>query len=312
VPVRRRMAVLGGRGWLGREITSVARARGDDVIVVSRVSRPGVVAVDLANARSLAEALRANEIDVVVNAAGRRLGPPALVHAANAALPDRLGELAAEAGWRLVHIGSAAEYGLSAGGPVPIAEDRPCEPVTTYARSKLAGTEAVATWRARGAEAVVARVFNVVGPDLPPDNPIHGLARQARGLVPGGEGEISVGDPTTTRDISTRRWVAEAVVDLARGDSVGPPIVNVCSGRPTSFGDIAWALARALDLKVRVRDLGWPRGGEIVGDPALLRSLVDVADPPSIDDLARSALGLDRGPAPVPLAPTPCTNGENR
>jgi nucleoside-diphosphate-sugar epimerase len=131
--------------------------------------------------------------------------------------------------------------------------------------------------------------------------------------VPAGEGEIAVGDPTTTRDISTRRWVAEAVVGLALGDPPGPPIVNVCSGRPTSFGDITWALARALDLKVRVRDLGWPRGGEIVGDPALLRSVVDVPDPPSIDDLARAALGLDARPATAGRhAPAQCTNGDHR
>ena len=211
----------------------MARARGVDVTVISRTPGPGVVAVDLTNTRSLAEALRSHEIDVVINAAGRRLGPPALVHAANAALPDRLAGVAAAAGWRLVHIGSAAEYGLAAGGPVPIAEDRRCEPVTAYARSKLAGTEAVATWRVRGAEALVARVFNVVGPDLPPDNPIHGLARQARALVAAGDGEIAVGDPTTTRDICTRRWVAEALVALALADPVGPPVVNVCSGRPS-------------------------------------------------------------------------------
>jgi nucleoside-diphosphate-sugar epimerase len=334
------MAVLGGRGWLGRDIVGVARSRGVDVTVVSRPPGRGdghgdrdrdgggapVVAVDLTDARALAEALRVNEIDVVINAAGCRLGPPAVVHAANAALPDRLGGLAAEAGWRLVHIGSAAEYGRAAGGPVPIAEDRRCEPVTTYARSKLAGTEAVAAWRARGAEALVARVFNVVGPDLPPDNPIHGLVRQARELVPLGEGDIAVGDPTTIRDIAPRRWIAEAVVALALADPVGragaagpvgPPVVNVCSGRPTSFGDITWALARALDLEVRVRDLGWPRGGEIVGDPTRLRSLVAVPDPPSIDDLARSALGLDAGPAAAPGptrrdAPARCANGESR
>src|SRR5688572_7650907 len=121
------MAVLGGRGWLGQAIGCVAHARGVAVTVVSRTPGPGVVAVDLTNTRSLAETLRG--FDIVVNAAGRRLGPPALVHAANAALPDRLGGLAAEDGWRFVHLGSAAEYGLAAGGPAPIAEDRHCEPV---------------------------------------------------------------------------------------------------------------------------------------------------------------------------------------
>jgi hypothetical protein len=72
-------------------------------------------------------------------------------------------------------------------------------------------------------------------------------------------------------------------------------------------------VARALGLKVRVRDLGWPRGGQIVGDPALLRSVVALPDPVPLDGLARSALALDAPPATAtPAAPTPapCTNGE--
>jgi nucleoside-diphosphate-sugar epimerase len=299
-----RVAVVGGRGWLGREIVAVARSRGLVVTVVSRVAEEGAVAVDPADLPSLAAALGdRGDHAVVVNAAGRRLGPPALVHAANVALPERLGRLAAEGGWRLVHVGSAAEYGRTAAGPGTIAEDRRCEPVTTYARSKLAGTEAVTAWRDRGADAVVARVFNVVGPEAPADNPVHGLVRQALALVAAGGGEIQVGDPTTVRDLSTRRWVAEAVVALATGPAAAPAVVNVCSGRPTGFGELVGALAEVLDLKVRVRDLGWPRGGRIVGDPARLRSLVALPEPAGVAGLARSALGHDG---------VPCPNGGSR
>lgn len=295
-----RVAIVGGRGWLGREIVEVARSRGLDVTVVARRPEAGAVAVDPTDLRSLADVLR--DHDVVVNAAGRRTGPPELARVANALLPGRLGRLAAEAGWRLVHVGSAAEYGRRGARPDTIAEDQPCEPVTTYARSKLAGTEAVAAWRDRGADAVVARVFNLVRHDAPADNPVHGLVRQARALVPAGGGEMAVGDPTTVRDFSTPQWVAEAIVGLATGPAA-PAVVNVCSGRPTSFGELARALAETLDLKASVRDLGWPRGGRIVGDPARLRSLVPLPEPAGVDVLARSALGLDTAP---------CTNGEPR
>ena len=293
------MAVIGGRGWLGRAIVAAARRRQITVTVVSRRPGPGMVAADPADTASLAAAL--GRSDVVVNAAGYRGGDAGVAAVANSERPDRLGWLAAKAGWRLVHLGSAAEYGPSAAGPEPITEDHGCLPTSVYGMSKLAGTRAVLRWRARGAGVVVARVFNVVDHDLPSENPFHGIAVQvmqaARG---GGSGDVGIGDPTTTRDIGRRTTLASAIVSLA---VAGPattapqhPIVNICTGRPTSFADLAEAMARHLDVHVNVRDLGWPRGGRIVGDPVLLRALVALPRPDRLSDLARSILGPSTTP----------------
>jgi nucleoside-diphosphate-sugar epimerase len=419
-----RMAVVGGRGWLGRQIAGAAAARGLVVTIVSRrpvgrradrlprvghvavdrsspfepvigvSDRIGLVPVDLSDPTELGAVL--GSYDVVVNAAGCRSGAPDELAAANTLLADRLGALAAGGGWRLVHLGSAAEYGRLAAGPDPIAEDRWCRPETGYARTKLAGTEAVVRWRDRGARATVARVFNVVGADLPAHNPVHGLALQARALLAGGEGEIAVGDPTTERDLCGLTWVAEAVVALAlrpaapvpapatgspvgvgrvgrvgdaaarararwgsgrapdpagarpegavaagpspgsgpdavdgAGSAAGPPgggaavgggrdrfrpggpadgpasgpaVVNVCSGRGTTFGELALALAAEVGADACVRDLGWPRGGRIVGDPALLRSLVTLPAPPTAGEMARATLAE---PPPRPTVSSP-------
>ena len=285
------MAVLGGNGWLGREIVGTARKEGLDVTVVAR---------DVARDRAaLADALR--DKDVVVNAAGyTNPGPDEHEHelavAANEKLPARLAELAAEDGWRLVHIGSAAEYGPGASGPIPLTEDQACAPVSVYGQTKLAGTQAVLHGRNRGAVAIVARVFNLVDAELPAHNPLHDIAAPFLAAAvpttghPVVEIEVGIGDPTTTRDLATRGWAAAAVVELARCADPWPPLVNVCSGRATSFGELAEALARQLDLRLSVQDLGWPRGGRIVGDPALLRDLVPLAPPERPDALARSIL----------------------
>jgi len=326
------MAVLGGHGWLGRAVVAAARRRRVTVTVVSRRPGPGAVAADTADTASLAAALC--RADVVVNAAGYRGGDADVAAEANSELPDRLGWLAARSGWRLVHLGSAAEYGPSAAGPSLITEDHGCLPTSVYGMSKLAGTRAVLRWRARGAAVVVARVFNVVDHDLPGENPFHGIAVQVRQVAQsGGPGDVGIGDPTTIRDVGRRATLAAAIVDLAAagavpgataGDAPGAtpgggspatapphPIVNICTGRPTSFGDLAEAMARHLGVQVNVLDLGWPRGGRIVGDPTLLRGLVPLAPPDRLADLAASILGLpaaaSTGPSPAPSTPPSTT-----
>jgi NDP-hexose 4-ketoreductase len=317
---------------LGRAIVAEARRRRMTVTVVARTPGPGAVAVDPGDTSSLATAL--GRSDVVVNAAGSyRLDDAKAATAANYEVPDQLGWLAARSPWRLVHLGSAAEYGPGSAGPAAITEDHPCRPRSIYGTTKLAGALAVMRWREQGARAVVARVFNVVDTDLPPENPFHGIAAQVlqvqRGQVgpmsppasPSASssagsaaaapppclpiGEVGIGDPATTRDVSRRATVAAAVVALAETTAELPPVVNVCSGRPTGFGDLAMAMARELDVRVTVRDLGWPRGGRIVGDPARLRSLVGFPYVDRLPDLARSILGLpDHHDEPDPAPPT--------
>lgn len=289
------LAVVGGRGWLGRAVVAEARRRRMTVTVVSRTPGPGAVAVDPADTSSLATALARS--DVVVNAAGSyRLDDAKAATVANYEVPNTLGWLAARSPWRLVHLGSAAEYGPGVAGPEAVVEERRCLPRSIYGTTKLAGSLAVMRWREQGAKAVVARVFNVVDADLPAENPFHGIAIQVREAVRA-VGEVGIGDPTTTRDLSRRATVAAAVVALASHTATElPPVVNVCSGRPTEFGELAEEMARLLGGRVKVRDLGWPRGGRIVGDPGRLRALVGFPYVDRVPDLARSILGIPKVP----------------
>jgi nucleoside-diphosphate-sugar epimerase len=296
-----RLAVVGGRGWLGSAIVDAARQRGLDVLALSRTPTPGACAVDPTDTRALAAAL--SGCAAVVNAAGAlpgRGGTDADLVRANVELPARVAALAAASGRRLVHVGSASEYGPVAdlGGEGRVAEDRVPAPITSYGRTKLAGTEAVLAQWAAGAPALVARVFNVVDGDLPPANPVHDLVAQVLAGLPARGGrahEVAVGDPTTVRDIALRPWVADAVVALAVRPELPPAgVVNVCTGAGTSFGELAVALGRRVGLAVTVRDRGWPRGGRVVGDPRRLRALVPPAPTPSADDLATALVPPSR------------------
>src|SRR5918993_888475 len=167
-----RLAVVGGRGWLGTAIVDAARQRGLDVIALARTPTPGARAVDLTNTRALAAALTG--CTAVVNAAGALPGrgdTDADLVGANVELPERLAVLAAAHGHRLVHVGSAAEYGPSPGPTDALVdEEREPAPVSPYGRTKLAGTEAVLAQRAAGAHALVALA---VRPEVPPTGVVN-------------------------------------------------------------------------------------------------------------------------------------------
>jgi nucleoside-diphosphate-sugar epimerase len=311
----RTMAVVGGHGWLGQTVVATARQHDDlQVTVVSRDDIAGTGSTGWFDDESLAAATKG--CDVVINAAGCTSGSPDEHAAANVQLPERLAALAADQGWQLVHLGSAAEYGFAARatGSGLISEDHPCMPTSLYGTSKLAGTEAVLGWRARGAPAVVARIFNVVDPNLPADNPVAGIVRQVEqaavaSATTAGPHHVEIGDPTTTRDLCPRARVAELIVALAMHPP-DQPLVNVCSGRAISFGALAYDVADRLGARIAVRDLHWPRGGRVVGDPSRLRSLLSTPAATQIDDPATVLVRPPRSDRPRSPATKPDASGQ--
>jgi nucleoside-diphosphate-sugar epimerase len=127
-------------------------------------------------------------------------------------------------GCRLVHLGSAFEYGSLSG---PVREDAVCRPQSWYARSKLRGTEAVRDAVEFGhVRAVVARVTTVYGPGEHPQRLLPSLLRLRESpdlTLPLTKGEQE-------RDFTYVGDVAEGLVRLA---AVGPTplgVVNLATG----------------------------------------------------------------------------------
>ena len=146
-------------------------------------------------------------------------------------------------GARLVHLGSAAEYGAVAPGRAA-AESDPADPVSGYGHSKLAGTTMLLAAHARGLPATVLRVFNPVGPGTPvsllPGRLVAGLRAAAEGGPPATTGPLD-----GHRDLVDSRDVAAAVRSAATARGPAPPLLNVGSGRATALRDLA-ALAASI------------------------------------------------------------------
>jgi nucleoside-diphosphate-sugar epimerase len=161
---RMRMLVLGFTGYLGGHVVEHLRALPGARVFGGGRSPAAELDIDLATARTdrLAKTLASAAPDAVINCAGSTDGDAVTFADVNsrgpAVLCAALREAAPSA--RLVHLGSAAEYGP--GTPdTRVTEASATRPVTTYGATKLAGTVTVTT---SGLDAVVLRVGNPVGP----------------------------------------------------------------------------------------------------------------------------------------------------
>ncbi len=258
-----------GAGWVGSAVARHA-ARSHEVINIDPPFVPELAARDLAATRELTRIVRSSDVTMVINACGRIRGSAEDLVDANVEFPRWLCEALSDTGARLVHLGSAAEYGDP--GPDPVLESTPDAPSGDYATTKARGTEVVTSAHADGLDAVVVRVFNTVGYPVPQVSPVHQWLTDLQSLPDAG-GTVEVWWPPTTRDFVAIDEVAAAVVDLAApGDR--PAIVNVCSGVGLSYGDIVATLATHLGIPAEIRSLERPGIETVIGDPTLLHSTI--------------------------------------
>ncbi|QGV77219.1 NAD-dependent epimerase/dehydratase family protein [Streptomyces ficellus] len=251
-----RILVLGSTGYLGGHVTAGLRAvEGARLLLGGR--SPGTdLAVDLATARTgpLCEALAPLAPDVVVNCAGAVGGDPVTLAEVNARGPAVLCAALREAapGARLVHLGSAAEYGPGTAGE-PVTEGAPTRPVAPYGATKLAGTVAVTS---SGLDAVVLRVGNPVGPGAPAAGLPGGLARRLYRAGGDAAEPVRLGDLSAYRDFVDVRDVARAVVLAVTRPGPVPPVLNVGGGRAVPVRDLVHGLARTAGFTGRIEEAG--------------------------------------------------------
>ena len=281
-----RLLVLGGSGFLGGHVRRRARAAGLDVVTAGRSGlpdSPGHRLVDLAadDPARIAAMLAEVSPDAVINCAGATVGRPEALVAANVngtyALVKAM--LLAARPARLVHLGSAAEYGRAEPG-IPVSERAAPRPAGLYGSTKLAGSRLVDLAAAAGLESVVLRVFNPVGPGAPRTGLPGRLAAELRQYAAHGT-DVRVGPLDAVRDFVDARDVADAAVAAAAAARRPRPVLNIGSGRavpvramvnellaisgcaatvhedaagPARSAEVPWQQA---DISRAAEDLGW-------------------------------------------------------
>jgi len=231
-----RLMVIGASGFLGAHVRRRASGAGIEVVTAGRSELPDSrrhQRVDLAgdDPARIATILSHVAPDAVVNCAGATDGGADVLAAANVngayALVTAM--LLAGTSSRLVHIGSAAEYGRVEPG-VPMTETIPPRPAGVYGVTKLAGTRLVELARTAGLDAVVLRVFNPVGPGAPQTGLPGRLAAELRRARAHGT-DVRLRSLNIVRDFVDVCDFADAVIAAVAAPVPPRPVVNIGSGR---------------------------------------------------------------------------------
>ncbi|GAA2450759.1 NAD(P)-dependent oxidoreductase [Streptomyces glaucus] len=251
-----RVLVLGATGYLGGHVVEHLRARPGTRVLVGGRSPAAEVTVDLASdpPHHLAKALASAAPDAVVNCAGATGGDAVTLAEVNARGPAVLcaALLRAAPGARLVHLGSAAEYGPGTPGR-RVAESAATRPAGPYGATKLAGTVAVT---ASGLDAVVLRVGNPVGPGAPPTGLPGRVTALLRDAGHGPDAVVRLGDLSAHRDFVDVRDVARAAWLAATAPGPLPPVLNIGGGAAVPVRELVRGLVEVAGFRGRIVEEG--------------------------------------------------------
>ena len=259
----RRVLVTGATGFIGLWVTRLLNDAGAELCVSGRDATAlhnfcaanhfasEVCEADLSRPGAFSPLYNFARPDITFNLAGygvdRTEQDAALFAAINTRLVQEVAEtIAADKasawpGLRLVHVGSAFEYGPVEG---ELTEDSPARPTSLYGETKLAGTRALLDVQVKtGLRAITARLFTVYGPGEHAARLLPSLLRAAQ---TGETLPLTAGEQK--RDFAYVAEVAEGLLRLGMLHRA-PGIVNLATGHLTSVREFATRAASVLELR---------------------------------------------------------------
>lgn len=290
--------VLGASGFLGRWVARALTSAGASLHLAVREPRAagavfeqfrvrGVLHVtNLADpgetdrlVREVAPAIAFNLAGYGVDPAEKAAADPELAFRLNRDLVRVLGEALLAVGardWpfqRLVHAGSALEYGRKADD---LRETSVPDPTTLYGRSKLGGTTALRDLaQVAQLRAVTARLFTVYGPGEHPGRLLPSLYCAGRD---GTTLQLTAG--TQLRDFTYVEDVAEGLLRLGVAPCLPGEVANLATGKLLSVKDFALTAARILHMGREQLAFGVlpTRPEEMAHEPVNVARLVELTE----------------------------------
>jgi GDP-4-dehydro-6-deoxy-D-mannose reductase len=297
--------ITGGHGYVGSHLQVELRSRGWDVVAPGhRPDSAGGRTLDVSDVTAVAACVDEVRPDVVFHLAathtleaGRTVAD---VVEQTVAASRGLGLGLRQAGRsavRVVHAGSSAQYGAIPVEHNPVTETTAPTPANAYGFAKLAAESVLCGLAADGTfEVIPARAFNHIGPGERATTVSGAFAARIRDVLAGQASRVAAADLEAVRDFTDVRDIARGYVDLAERGVAGR-VYNLCSGRPTTVGDVLDALLMAAGLDRSVVDVTptavGARGGRIsyqVGSPERARQEIGWAATIGLEQSAKDLL----------------------
>lgn len=277
-----RLFLTGSKGFVGSWVRSleaaVFRARGFEIVHHDPE-------IDLGDAAALRQALQEARPEAILHLAALSNVPESFRDPGRTFRTNLLGTLNLLAAARseglaprIIYVSSGDAYGLVRPEDLPIRETLQARPRNPYAVSKLA-TEALCwQWtQTEGADIVIARPFNHIGPGQSDAFVLPAFARQIAEIKAGARAPvIETGDIDVTRDFTDVRDVIPAYLALLEKGVKGDTY-NICSGTEHSIRSLLVQMLEIAGVDAEIRqDPARMRPAEqrrVRGDNAKIRAL---------------------------------------
>jgi len=259
----RKVLVTGGAGFIGSEVVRQLCEQNADVTALDNfasgkmeyikgLESVKVVKGDICNEEVVSEALKDQEL--VVNLAALPFIPDCYYHPQEffkvntvGSINMMWGSIKCETVERFVHISSSEVYGTAK--YVPMDEEHPTLPHSTYAASKLAADRAIFTMhKEHDFPTVIVRPFNSYGPNITQPYIIPEIVLQL--LSP--NDSVQLGNVESSRDFTYVTDTARGIViALTNKNAIGETI-NLGSGKEIKILDMVFLMAKLSGKRVKV------------------------------------------------------------
>ena len=287
-----KVAVTGGAGFIGSNLTRRLLSQGHQVNVVDDLSTGLLSNVDqdktnfhqisITDSKALGNALQDCETIFHFAARGsvpRSIKNPIATHDVNATGTLNVLEVARTSGAHIVFSSSSSVYGRNM--QLPKDESMWLGPMTPYASSKLAAEGYVQAYAsAYNVPSTLLRFFNVFGPSQRPDHEYAAVLPKWIWLAMQGKPIDVYGDGTASRDFTYVETVLDIAMTAMKEKVLTEGAINLAYGNRISLNDTIEMLKKHFpDLQVNYRENRLGDVKESQNSPTLLNSLFPAITP---------------------------------
>jgi UDP-glucose 4-epimerase len=287
-----KVAVTGGAGFIGSNLTRRLISEGHEVVVVDDLSTGLISNVDqekstfhqvsITDAKALQVALKDCQTIFHLAARGsvpRSIKNPVATHDVNATGTLNVLEVARESGAHVIFSSSSSVYGRNM--QLPKDETMWLGPMTPYAASKLAAEGYVQAYAsAYNVPTTLLRFFNVFGPRQRPDHEYAAVLPKWIWLAMQGQPIDVYGDGTASRDFTYVDTVLDIAMTAMKEKVVTEGAMNLAYGNRIFLNDTIEMLKKHFpDLQVNYKSERLGDVKESQNDPELLKKLFPNVQP---------------------------------